>query len=59
LRDEFNQHDSRHDRVARKMTLKKPVVACGSPAAVRPHARHELDELLDETHWRLMWQEVD
>ena len=59
LRDELNQNDGRDDRVARKMTLKKPVVASGSPTAARPHARHELDELLDETHRRLVWQQVD
>ena len=58
LCDKFNQDDSRHDWVGRKMTLKKPVVASRSPAALRAHARYELDEFLDETHRWLMWQQV-
>ena len=59
LRDEFDQDDGGNDRIAGKVTLKKPVVALGLPAAVRAHARHELDEFLDETHRRLVWQEID
>jgi len=59
LREHLNQDSRRDHGVARKMPAKKPVLRRSRTTTTRTHTRDQIHDLLDESHRRLVREEVD
>jgi hypothetical protein len=59
LREKFDKHNCRYDRLAGKVALKKPVVGPHDTPAGGGNAGHQIDDLFHEAHRRRVWQQVD
>ena len=59
LGQQLNQYDRGNDRIARKVSLKVPVIRMSDAETAGGLPRNEINEFLDKPHGGAMREEVD